>query len=66
MEKPKLKSLLLRNSSILRTSGIFNKSEGGGGGGGPKGGDEGFNRKKLLLSPLLKNLFFSLSLFSVD
>ena len=39
MEKSKLKSLLLRNLSILGTFGILNKSEDGGGGGGPKEGD---------------------------
>ena len=66
MEKSKLKSLLLRNSSILGTFGMLNKSEGGGGsvrlgklGGGEGGGGRG--GKKLLMlppSPLLKNSFF--------
>ena len=63
LEKSKLKSLLLRNSSILGTFGILNKSEGRGDGGGPKGGGGGFGGKKLLLSPMLKSSFFSLSLF---
>ena len=58
MEKSKLKSLLLRNSSTLGTFGILNKSEGGGGGGGPKVGGGGFGEKILLLSPLLKISFF--------
>ena len=66
MEKSKLKWLLLRNSSILGTFSILNKSEGGGGSGGPKGEGGGFGRKNLLLYPLLKNSFFSLSLFSLD
>ena len=54
-EKSKLQSMLLRNSSTLRTFGELNKSEGGGGCGGPNGGGGGFCRKKLLFSPLLKN-----------
>ena len=58
--------MLLRNLSIFGTFGISNKSESGGGGRGPNGGGGGFGGKKLLLSPLLKNSFFSLSLFSVD
>ena len=58
MEKSKLKSFLLRNSSILGTFVILNKSEGRGGGSGPKGEGGGFGRKKLLLFPLLKNSFF--------
>ena len=53
LEKSKLKSLLLRNSSILGTFDILNKSEGRGSGAGPKGGDGGFGGKKLLLCPLL-------------
>ena len=64
--KSNSKSLLLRNSSILVTFYILNKSEGEDGGGGSKGRGGGFGRKKLLLSPLLKNSFFSLSLFSLD
>ena len=40
---------------ILGTFGILKKSEGGGGGGGPKEGGGGFGRKKLIMSPLLKN-----------
>ena len=74
MEKSKLKSLLLRNSSILGTFSILNKSEGGGGGlrlgklGGDGGGGEGGGKKLLLLlpSPLLKNSSFSQSLFSLN
>ena len=58
--KVKLKSLLLRNSSILGTFGILNKSEGGGSGGGPQGGGGGFGRKKfIIVSSVKKFIFFT-------
>ena len=49
---------------------VDHQGEGGGGsggfGGGGEGGSGGFGGKKLLLSLLLKNSFFSLSMFSLD
>ena len=67
MEKSKLKSLLLRNLSILGIFSILNKSEGRGGSlrlgklGGGGGGGSGGGKKLLLLlpAPLLKNSSFS-------